>query len=77
MGDIGNLHRLSDTELQEEIDRREKIRRKEQEEAFLRRYREALEREKARDREFAASIGITYEQLQQVEEYVGIKQFEE
>jgi hypothetical protein len=74
---VSDLTGVSDQDLVRESNRRYRLKEEERQREQHARYMQALADEEARDREFAASIGITYEQLEEAENYVRQKVDEE
>lgn len=72
-----DLSSLTEKELQAEVMRRHEIKERERHLEEIERYRAERAAEEAKDREFAASIGITYEQYEDAESYVRNKIWEE
>lgn len=61
---------LGDTELRAELNRRNMVREEEYRREQVEKYRLEREAEEERDRDFAEGVGVTWEQFQQIKDYV-------
>lgn len=72
-----DLTSIPDSEFRQELERRSRAREKADQERRHQEYLRVLEEKEAKDKEFAAGIGITWEQFQSADDYIRDKVYEE